>query len=84
MGLPDADGIAVGKLADFAVLSPNGPNMRPVTQPLKNIVYAAGKANVRMTVVNGRILYEDGAFFIGEDPEKLYEKAAAAIKRLLR
>lgn len=84
MGLPDADGIAVGKLADFVVLSPNGPNMRPVTQPLKNIVYAAGKANVRMTVVNGRILYEDGAFFIGEDPEKLYEKAAAAIKRLLR
>ena len=28
-----------------------------------------------MTMVNGRILYENGEFFIGEAPEEIYEKA---------
>ncbi|MFR1518778.1 MAG: amidohydrolase [Clostridia bacterium] len=84
MRLAEADCLAEGKLADLTVLSLNGPNMRPVNHPLKNIVYAGSKLNVRMTVVNGRILYEDGEFYIGEDIGKIYENAAAVTKRLLR
>ena len=40
-----------------------------------NIVYAGSKENVRLTMVNGRILYENGEFFIGEAPERIYAAA---------
>lgn len=83
MRLPDADGLEPGKLADFTVISMEAPNMRPINNAVKNIVYAGSKLNVRMTVVNGRILYEDGNFDIGEDINRIYEKAAAITKRIL-
>ena len=57
------------------------PNMQPLHNILRNIVYAGSKENVRLTMVNGRVLYEDGEFFIGEEPEKLYEQANAACRR---
>ena len=38
--------------------------------------------NVKMTMVNGKILYEDGAFYIGREPEDVYKKANAIINRM--
>ena len=75
MGLVDCDGIAVGKKADLAVINLRRPNMRPLNNIAKNIVYAGSKENVRLTMVNGRILYENGEFFIGEDADRIYEEA---------
>lgn len=75
MGLDDCDCIAVGKKADLAVISLARPNMHPLNNISKNIVYAGSKENVRLTMVNGRILYENGEFFIGEDAEKIYAEA---------
>ena len=49
--------------------------MRPINNISKNIVYAGSKENVRLTMVNGRVLYENGEFFIGEDAEKIYAEA---------
>lgn len=75
MGLNDCDGIAVGKKADLTVIDLNRPNMRPINNIAKNIVYAGSKENVRLTMVNGRVLYENGEFFIGEDARKIYDEA---------
>ena len=75
MGLNDCDAIAVGKKADLAVIDLNRPNMRPINNIAKNIVYAGSKENVRLTMVNGRVLYENGEFFIGEDARKIYDEA---------
>lgn len=75
MGLCDCDGIAAGKKADLAVIDLHRPNMRPINNIPKNIVYSGSKENVRLTMVNGRVLYENGEFFIGEDPEKIYAEA---------
>ena len=75
MGLNDCDAIAVGKKADLAVIDLNRPNMRPINNIAKNIVYAGSKENVRLTMVNGRVLYENGEFFIGEDARKIYNEA---------
>lgn len=75
MGLCDCDGIAAGKKADLAVIDLHRPNMRPINNVPKNIVYSGSKENVRLTMVNGRVLYENGEFFIGEEPEKLYAEA---------
>ena len=75
MGLCDCDGIAAGKKADLAVIDLHRPNMRPINNVPKNIVYSGSKENVRLTMVNGRVLYENGEFFIGEEPDKIYAEA---------
>lgn len=74
MGLDDCDDIAVGKKADLCVIDLQRPNMQPVLNIPKNLVYAGSKENVRLTMINGRILYENGNFFIGEKPEEIYRQ----------
>lgn len=82
MGLTDCDVLAEGKLADMILLDLHQPNMQPENHIVKNIVYSGSKQNVKMTMVNGKILYEDGAFFLGESPELVYQKANAIITRM--
>ena len=82
MGLCDCDGIAAGKKADLAVIDLHRPNMRPINNIPKNIVYSGSKENVRLTMVNGRVLYENGEFFIGEEPEKLYAEAEKVMETI--
>ena len=83
MGLPDCDCIAVGKQADLTVINLRRPNMRPVINIPKNLVYSGSKENVRLTMVAGKVLYEDGAFFLGEDPERICAAAEAEVKKML-
>lgn len=75
MGLDDCDDIAVGKKADLIVIDLNRPNMQPIHNLSKNLVYAGSKENVRLTMVNGRVLYENGQFLIGMEPERIYAQA---------
>ena len=82
MGLCDCDGIAAGKKADLAVIDLHRPNMRPINNIPKNIVYSGSKENVRLTMVNGRILYENGEFFIGEEPDKIYAEAEKVMETI--
>ena len=82
MGLLDADVLAEGTLADLLMIALHQPNMQPINNIEKNIVYSGSKQNVKMTMVNGKILYEDGAFFIGADAEEIYEKANKIIDRM--
>ena len=82
MGLPDCDDLAVGKKADLAMVDLMQPNMQPENNLVKNLVYSGSKQNVCMTMVNGRILYENGIFNIGFDPKEIYAKANAIIGRM--
>ncbi len=75
LGLTDCDCIAVGKQADMIILNMQRPNMRPVNNIVKNIVYAGSPADVRLTMIAGKVLYENGEFFVGEDPEAIYREA---------
>ena len=45
------------------------PEMQPVCNVTKNIVYSGSKADVKLTMIAGNILYEDGRFNIGESLE---------------
>ena len=83
MGLNDCDVLDVGKKADIILLDLNMPNMQPLNNISKNIVYSGSKINVKMTMVDGKILYENGSFFIDESPEVIYEKVDSIKKRLL-
>lgn len=82
MGLADCDSLAVGKKADIIMIDLMQPNMQPENDIAKNIVYSGSKQNVIMTMVNGRILYENGQFEIGFDPKEIYAKANVVIGRM--
>jgi 5-methylthioadenosine/S-adenosylhomocysteine deaminase len=78
MGLKDCDVLAAGKLADFAVIDLNQPNMQPIHNIPKNLVYAGSKQNVVMTIVNGQILYDNGKF-LTVDANEVYKRAEKLI-----
>lgn len=82
MGLNDADVLAEGKLADMIMIDLHQPNMQPLNNISKNIVYSGSKQNVKMTMIAGKILYEDGKYYCCDDVEAIYEKANETIARL--
>ena len=82
MLLDDCDSLAVGKKADIIMIDLQQPNMQPENNIVKNRVYSGSKQNVKMTLVNGRILYEDNRFEIGFEPAEIYAKANAIIRRM--
>ena len=84
MGLTQSDCLAEGKWADLAIIDLSMPNMQPQNHLVKNLVYSGSKINVKMTMVAGRILYENGEYFIGQEPEKIFEKANGVIRRMRR
>ena len=61
--------------SDLVVINLHRPNMHPLNNISKNLVYAGSKENVRMTMVNGKVLYENGEFFIGDDAGKIFAEA---------
>ncbi len=82
MGLNDCDTLEAGKRADIIEIDLNTPNMQPVNNITKNIVYSGSKSNVKMTMIDGVIRYRDGEFNIGVSPEEVYEKVNAVAGRI--
>ena len=81
MGLNNCDIIDEGKTADLIVIDLNRPNMQPINNITKNIVYSGSKENVKLTMINGRILYENGEF-VGVDTEEIYRNAQRITDRI--
>ena len=84
MGLEDCDILAPGKQADMIMIDLHQPNMQPLNNIAKNIVYSGSKQNVKMTMIAGRILYEDGKFAQAYDVEAIYAKANELVQKLTR
>ena len=82
MGMNDSDVLAVGKYADLIMIDLSKPNMQPINNIVTNLVYAGSKDNVKLTMINGRILYEDGQYFINESIDEIYQKAQEIANRL--
>lgn len=83
MGLTDCDAIAPGKKADMIVIDLHKPNMQPVHDTVKNLVYSGSDSNVVMTMIGGKVLYENGVFHIGDSPEHIYEMARRETDRIV-
>lgn len=81
MGLDDCDCIDIGKKADLIVIDLKKPSMQPINNITKNLVFSGSKDIVKMTMVNGRILYENGNFTT-LDIEKVYADANEIVNRL--
>ena len=59
------------------------PNMQPIHNIEKNIVYSGSKQNVKMTMIGGRILYMNGSFYVGEEPASIYKETERIVSRLI-
>lgn len=82
MGLKDCDILAEGKYADMILIDLHMPNMQPIHNIPKNIVYSGSKMNVKMTMINGKICYESGTYFVSQEADSIYEACEAISKRL--
>ena len=82
LGLNDSDVLDVGKYADIIMIDLKNPAMQPINNIAKNIVYSGSKDCVKMTMINGKILYYNHEFFVDQDVNKIIEKANEITKRL--
>lgn len=82
MNLPDTDVLAEGKQADLIMIDLHQPNMQPINNIPKNLVYSGSKQNVKMTMIHGKILYENGQFAKSYDVDEIYRKANEIIRDL--
>lgn len=78
---PDTDVLAAGKLADIIMIDLQDPAMQPVLDIPNNIVYSGGKNIVKMTMIDGKILYDNGEF-VGINKQEIYDKSASIMERL--
>lgn len=61
-GRTDCGIIKTGYRADFIALDLSSPSMNPVHDITNNLVFSADPSDIKMTVCDGNILYQDGNF----------------------
>ncbi len=72
-----------GSIADLVVIDMNKPNMQPVNNVAKNIVYSGDNNNIYMTIINGKVLYKNGEY-LECDAEKIIYDANKAKEALIK
>ncbi|SDJ42390.1 amidohydrolase family protein [Streptomyces indicus] len=75
--------LAPGAPADLAVVALDRPHLRPLHRAVAALVYSARGGDVELTVVGGRIVFEDGRCTL-VDEEALLEEAQERAERLVR
>jgi len=61
-GRPDTGEIKVGNRADLVMVDLSTINMQPASEPLTTFLYAGLPSDVEMTMVDGKVLYQNGKF----------------------
>ena len=83
MGLNECDTISEGKKADLILIDLDQPNMQPLRNIEKNLVYSGSKQNVKMTMIGGKVRYQDGEFYLSHSKEEIFRKANEYAKKIL-
>ena len=81
LGHEECSELSAGKKADIIMIDLKQPNMQPILNIPKNIVYSGSKTNIKMTMIDGKILYYNGEY-IGVNVDEIYERCAAITERL--
>lgn len=82
-GRSDCGQLKEGNKADLIVLDINQPQMKPVHNLINNIVYSASGSDVILTMVDGKVLYENGEYKT-IDIEKTMFEAEKATEKILK
>ena len=80
----DVGEIKVGKKADIILIDTNQPHYQPKHNLISHLVYAGKSSDVYLTMINGKILYENGKFNIGIDENLVYNKVNEIRERLIK
>lgn len=72
-GREDTGVLEVGKRADIALVGTDAPHMHPTYTATVAIVQSARAADVRLTMVDGEVLYKDGEFKTLDIEEAIFE-----------
>lgn len=84
MGLENAKYLEEGQLADIIMIDLKRPSMQPINNIINNIVYSGSKDVIKMTMINGKILYMDNKFYINEDIDEIYKKVQSITDELVQ
>ena len=82
MLLDNADILAVNKYADLIMIDLSKDNLSPLDNFFFNFVNKGNKDNIKLTMINGKILYEDGKFFLNESLDEIKQKVNEIQKRI--
>ncbi len=74
--------IAKGYLADIILVDLKTPNMQPLNDCVSALVNSANCSNVCLTMVNGKVLYQDGKYAFDINLDKLYNDCNKAINSI--
>lgn len=80
-GRNDCGDLKVGNKADIIAISLDKPHLRPVIDEKALVTYSAQSSDVCMTMVDGKVLYENGEY-LTLDKEKIYYDIEKAVKKL--
>ena len=81
-GRDDAGLVKEGYKADLIMIDIDQPNMYPVHDLLNNLVYSASGTDVKMTMSDGKVVYENGEYKTLDIEKTMYE-AQEATKGIL-
>ena len=74
----DAEYLEVGKLADIIMLDVS----KYEDDIISNIVKNGSVNDVKLTMINGKILYENGKYFLKESVDEINKKAEKVKQRI--
>ena len=77
----DTGSLEVGKKADIVAFGMDAPHLIPNFGTEALLVYSAQSSDVKMTMVDGKILYENGEYKT-IDKDRVYEEVKRSILRL--
>jgi 5-methylthioadenosine/S-adenosylhomocysteine deaminase len=74
----NAGQLAPGKRADLAIISLDAPQARPFNNAIGHLVYSSRGSDVEMTIIGGKIVYEEGHCTMIDEAEVMDEAQARA------
>lgn len=81
-GREDCGLLKEGFKADLIVIDASGPNMQPVHDMAHNIIYSADGKDVVLTMIDGKVCYQDGEYKTIDIEETIAETEKAKAKIL--
>ena len=82
LGLNKIGELKVGNFADLIMVNLNSVNNSTSVNIKSNLVYASGCEDVLLTMINGKVLYENGNYYIDKSVQDIIKNCNKSIKKL--
>ena len=74
--------IEIGKKADIIFYNPMNSRSIPVNDPVSSLVYSSAQPNIEASIIDGKLIMENGRFINIDEEKILYKTQEAAVKLL--